>query len=128
MLRELVGASCASIVDCLHRPRALVLNAAPDRQQPAATTEAIARHFRLVLNPLDIAQIGDDTIASGEAPDIPSPVGATRIDQLGERDKVAVDGALGPYLKHWGNPAAHITWVREPFLANGHRPRGAFVH
>jgi hypothetical protein len=118
-----VGASCAAIMSCLRGPQALVLNASPDWQQPAATTEAIARHFGLALDPVDIAKIVDDTITSGDVPDIPSLVGASSTDQLDDRGAVVVDGAVGSYLKHFlGEPTAHIIWVRELFLADGNRP------
>jgi hypothetical protein len=118
-----VGASCAAIMSCLRFPQALVLNAGPDWQQPAATTEAIARHFGLALDPVDIAKIVDDAIAPSDVPDIPSRVSVSSTDQLNDRDGVVVDGAVGPYLKHFlGEPTAHITWVRELFLADGHRP------
>jgi hypothetical protein len=117
-----VSASCAAIMSCLRRPQALVLNADPD-WQPVATTEAIARHFGLALDPVDIAKIVDDTMAFGDFSDIPSLVGGSSADQLNERNAVVVDGAVGPYLKHFmGEPAAHITWVRELFLGDGHRP------
>jgi hypothetical protein len=118
-----VSASCAAIMSCLRHPQALVLNAGPDWQQPAATTEAIARHFGLTLDPVDIAKIVDDIIATGDFPDIPSLVSVSSADLLNDRDAVVVDGAVGPYLKHFlGEPAAHITWVRELFLGDGHRP------
>jgi hypothetical protein len=118
-----VGASCAAIMSCLGRPQALVLNAGPDWQQPAATTEAIARHFGLAVHPVDIATIVDDTITSGDVPDIASLVGVSSTDQLNDRDRVIVDGAVGPYLKYFlGEPSAQIIWVRELFLADGHRP------
>jgi hypothetical protein len=118
-----VSASCAAIMSCLRRPHALVLNAGPDWQQPAATIERIARHFGLAVHSCDIAKIVDDTTIFGDVPDFPSLVGALSTDQLNDRDRVVVDEAVGPYLKHFlGEPSAHITWARELFLADGHRP------
>jgi hypothetical protein len=112
-----VSASCAAIMSCLRRPQALVLNAGPDWQQPAATTEAMARHFGLALDRADIAKIVDDIIASGDVPDIPELVGVS------ERDRMVVDGAVGAYLNNFlGEPSAPITWLRELFLVDGHQP------
>ena len=95
-----VSASCASIMSCLRQPQALILNENPDWQQPAATAEAIARHFGLDLDPIDIAQIVDDTITSSAVLDIPLLVGASSTEQLNDRGAVVVDGAVGPYPKH----------------------------
>jgi hypothetical protein len=113
-----VAGSCAAIMSCIDRPRALVLNAGPDWQQPAATTEAIARHLGLALDPVDIARIVDDIIATGQ-----SPGGDASLDRFDERDTAVVEGAVAPYLEHFlGEPLGSVTWVRELFLVDGHRP------
>jgi hypothetical protein len=117
-----VGTSCAAIMSCIGRPHALILNVGPAWQQPAATTEAIARHFGLALDPADIAKIVDDVMSAGHGPDIPSPTAGSP-DRLPERDTAVVDGAVAPYLEHFlGDPLGRITWTRELFLADGHRP------
>jgi hypothetical protein len=118
-----VGASCAAIMRYIDWPRALILNASQDWQQPAATTEAIARHFGLALNPVDIAKIVDDLMSTSHGPDGQSPDAASSPDRLTERNRAVVDGAVAPYLEHFlGDPLGRITWVRELFLADGHRP------
>jgi hypothetical protein len=118
-----VGASCAAIMSCISRPQALILNAGPDWQQPAATTEAIARHFGLVLDPVDISKIVDHVMSAGHGPDILSPAAAASPDRLTERDTAVLEGAVAPYLEHFlGHPLGRITWARELFLADGHRP------
>src|SRR5437899_1566065 len=80
-----VGASCAAIMSYIGRPRALVLNAGVDWQQPAATTDAIARHFGLALDPVDVAKVVDDVMSVGHGPDIQSPAADASPDRLAER-------------------------------------------
>src|SRR5713101_922789 len=62
---RLVSCSCVSIMSCIALPRALVVQADRDWQQPLETATAIARHLGLTVGLADIERIVADLAALG---------------------------------------------------------------
>jgi hypothetical protein len=109
-----VASSCATMLDYVSMPRALVLTER-DGRDPFATAEAIAHHFGIVLGVPGIADIVDALADTG--------IIAERSDEgvwwkgCDEAEQALVNGALGAYADHFaGGNLGPITWTKELFL------------
>ncbi len=118
---RLVSCSCVSIMSCIALPRALVVQADRDWQQPLETATAIARHLGLTVGLADIERIVADLAALGLGSET-APLGSD-VSQPDAATLAVISGAVAPYFGHLaGATLEPITWARELFLADGHRP------
>jgi hypothetical protein len=118
---RLVGCSCVSMMHCTALPRALVVHADRDWQQPLETAAAIARHLGLAVGLADIERVVSDLAALGLGSETASL--SPDASQPDEATLAVINGAVAPYFGHLTGAALEpITWARELFLADGHRP------
>jgi hypothetical protein len=118
---RLVGCSCVSMMYCIALPGALVVHADRDWHQPSATAAAIARHLGLAVDPADIERVVADLAALGLGSETAPP--GSEVSQPDEATLAVISGAVAPYFGHLAGAALEpITWARELFLADGHRP------
>ncbi len=116
---RLVGCSCVSMMRCTALSRALVLHADRDWQQPLETAAAIARHLALAVGLADIERVVSDLAALG----LSSETASLTTNQPDDATLAIINGAVAPYFGHLsGAPLEPITWARELFLADDHRP------
>jgi hypothetical protein len=118
---RLVGCSCVSIISCIALPSALVVHADRDWHQPLETAAAIARHLGLAVCIADIERVVADLAALGRRSESDPP--DSDASQPNEATLPVASGAVAPYLAHFKGAALEpITWAREVFLVDGHRP------
>jgi len=116
-----VSCSCVLARSCTVMSRALVVRSDRDWGQPSATAAAIANHLRLPVGLADIERVVAELAALGlGAERDPSGSDASVPD---EATLAVIRGAVAPYFGHLAGGALEpITWSRELFLADGHRP------
>ncbi len=116
-----VGCSCVSMMSCIALSGALVVRADRDWHQPAATAAAIAHHLGLAVGLADIEKVVADLAALGLGIETDPP--GSDASQPTEPTLTVIRGAVASYFAHFsGAPLEPITWTRELFLADGHRP------
>src|SRR5712691_1982672 len=116
-----VSCSCVLARSCTVMSRALVVRSDRDWGQPSVTAAAIANHLGLPVGLADIERVVAELAALGLGAECDPPS-----SDAGEPDEATVaviSGAVAPYFGHLaGATLEPITWARELFLADGHRP------
>jgi hypothetical protein len=119
-----VARSCASVGSLAANPHAMVLRGDRDGIDPLATAEAIARHFALAATEADLVSIIDGLAEAGATP---TRAETSWWNDLDERQRLLVNGAVGPYAAHFsGADLGPITWERELFYLHEEGKPGEF--
>ncbi len=109
-----VAGSCAAMLGIANDPNALVLRPAPASEIPAIAA-AIAERFDFSIEPDELAAIADQVAGHSISDEEDN---RRWQEQLGERERSIVNGALEPYVAYFaGGGIERLVWEPELFFA-----------